>query len=116
MYQKCWFVRHPLALAEFLGGSVSCCRLLQFRSHLVAFPRHFSLVFPFSVIWSRSDVIGLFSINAVSFSPNVVLRAPLFSPNSVWKRAMLSVLAVYVLSSLQLGEGRRGRCWRYRPG
>src|SRR5271165_7301711 len=26
--------------AEFLGGSVSCCRLLQFGPHFVAFPRH----------------------------------------------------------------------------
>jgi hypothetical protein len=25
---------------HILGGSVSCCRFLQFRSHSVAFPRH----------------------------------------------------------------------------
>jgi hypothetical protein len=29
----------PLALAEFLGGSVSSCRLLQLRSHSVALAR-----------------------------------------------------------------------------
>jgi hypothetical protein len=27
-------------VAEFLSGSVSCCRLLQFRPHFAAFPRH----------------------------------------------------------------------------
>jgi hypothetical protein len=28
------------ALAEFLGGSVGCCRFLHFRPHLVTFRRH----------------------------------------------------------------------------
>jgi hypothetical protein len=41
--------------------------------------------------WFLAEVIGLFSINMVSFSRNVVLRDPLFSLNVVWKRAMLSV-------------------------
>jgi hypothetical protein len=53
-------------------------------------------------MWSRADVIGLFSINVVSFSRNVVLRDPLFSLNSVSNPRMLSVRTVYVLSSLQL--------------
>jgi hypothetical protein len=57
---------------------------------------------PFALIWSRADVIGLFSNNVVSFSRNVVLSGPSFSNNVVWKRAMLSVRADYVLSSLQL--------------
>jgi hypothetical protein len=39
----------------------------------------------FSLMWSRPDVIGLFSINVVSFSRNVVLSGPLFSINVVWK-------------------------------
>jgi hypothetical protein len=36
-------------------------------------------------MWSRPDVLGLFSINVVSFSRNVVLSGPLFSINVVWK-------------------------------
>ena len=44
----------------------------------------------------------LISSNVVSFSPNVVLRDPLFSLNSVSKPRMLSVSADYVLSPLQL--------------
>jgi hypothetical protein len=51
---------------------------------------------------SRADVIGLFLINVVSFSRNVVLSGLSFSVNSVLKQRMLSVRAVYVLSSLQL--------------
>src|SRR4029077_2296606 len=50
-------------------------------------------------MWSSPDVIGLFSNNVVSFSRNVVLSGTLFSRNVVWKRAMLSVRAVYILSS-----------------
>jgi hypothetical protein len=42
-------------------------------------------------MWSRADVISLFSINVVSFSRNLVLSGPSFSINVVWKRAMLSV-------------------------
>ena len=57
-------------------------------------------------MWSRADVIGLFSNNVVSFSRNVVLRDPLFSINSVSKPRMLSVRTVYVLRSLQLGNGK----------
>ena len=53
-------------------------------------------------MWSRADVIGLFSNNVVSFSRNVVLSDPLFSLNSVSKPRMLSVRADYVLSSLQV--------------
>ena len=37
------------------------------------------------LMWSSPDVVGLFSINVVSFSRNVVLSDPLFSPNVVWK-------------------------------
>src|ERR1700746_1632675 len=51
-------------------------------------------------MWSRADILGLFSSNVVSFSRNVVLRGLLFSLNSVLKPRMLSVRAVYVLSSL----------------
>jgi hypothetical protein len=47
-----------------------------------------------------------FPINVVSFSHNVVLRNPLFSINSVSKPRMLSVRAVYVLSSLQIDRHR----------
>ena len=50
-------------------------------------------------MWSSPDVLGLFSNNVVSFSRNVVLTGPSFSPNVVRKRAMLSVRADYVLSS-----------------
>jgi hypothetical protein len=57
---------------------------------------------PFALMWSSPDVVGLFSINVVSFSRNVVLSGPLFSLNVVWKRAMLSVRIVYVLSLLHL--------------
>jgi len=42
-------------------------------------------------MWSRADVIGLFSNNVVSFSRNVVLSGPSFSPNVVSKPRMLSV-------------------------
>ena len=59
-------------------------------------------------MWSSPDVLGLFSINVVSFSHNVVLSGLSFSINVVRKRAMLSVRAVYVLSPLHLeGEDRR---------
>ena len=51
---------------------------------------------------SSADVLGLFSINVVSFSPNLVLRGLLFSNNVVPKPRILSVRAVYILSSLQL--------------
>ena len=53
-------------------------------------------------MWSSPDVVGLFSINVVSFSRNVVLSDPLFSLNSVSKPRILSVRADYVLGSLQL--------------
>jgi hypothetical protein len=53
-------------------------------------------------MWSSPDILGLFSINVVSFSRNVVLSGPSFSLNSVSKPRMLSVLADYVLSSLQI--------------
>ena len=39
----------------------------------------------FALMWSRPDVIGLFSIKVVSFSRNVVLRGHLFSINLVRK-------------------------------
>jgi len=52
-------------------------------------------------MWSSPDVIGLFSNNVVSFSRNVVLSGPSFSLNVVWKRAMFSVRADYVLSSYE---------------
>ena len=51
---------------------------------------------------SSADVLGLFSINVVSFSRNLVLRGLLFSNNVVPKPRILSVRTVYVLSSLQL--------------
>ena len=35
----------------------------------------------FALMWSRPDVLGLFSINVVSFSPNLVLRGLSFSIN-----------------------------------
>src|SRR6516165_9865837 len=69
----------------------------------------------FSLMWSSPDVIGQFSPNVVSFSPNVVLRDPLFSLNSVSKPRMLSVRGNYVLSSLQLARSFCGRpCRRSR--
>jgi hypothetical protein len=37
----------------------------------------------FALIWSRADVIGLFSNNVVSFSRNVVLSGLSFSLNVV---------------------------------
>jgi hypothetical protein len=52
-------------------------------------------------MWSSPDVVGLFSINVVSFSRNVVLRGLLFSLKVVWKRAMFSVRGDYVLSSYE---------------
>ena len=54
-------------------------------------------------MWSSPDVVGLFSINVVSFSSNVVLRGLSFSLKVVWKRAMFSVRTVYVLNSLHVG-------------
>src|SRR5208282_6836666 len=62
----------------------------------------------FALIWSSPDVVGLFSINVVSFSRNVVLRGLLFSLNSVSKPRMLSVRTVYVFSSLHL------TCFKFR--
>src|SRR5271165_7301496 len=53
-------------------------------------------------MWSRADVIGLFSNNVVSFSSNVVLSGPSFSLNSVSKPRMFLVRTVYVLSSLYI--------------
>jgi hypothetical protein len=53
-------------------------------------------------MWSRADVIGLFSNNVVSFSRYVVLRNHLFSLNSVSKPRTLSVRADYVFRSLQV--------------
>ena len=54
----------------------------------------------------RGDLLdSRFSINVVSFSPNPLLSDPSFSINVVWKRAMLSVRGVYVLSSLHLSAG-----------
>jgi hypothetical protein len=53
-------------------------------------------------MWSRRDVVGLLSNNVVSFSRNVVLSGPWFSINMVRKSRMLSVRAIYVLSSLHL--------------
>src|SRR5271165_4740110 len=55
-------------------------------------------------MWSRPDVIGLFSNNLVSFSRNLVLGGLSFSINSVPKPRMLSVRGDYVLSSLHLGS------------
>src|SRR5271166_4553178 len=67
-------------------------------------------------MWSSPKVVGLFSINVVSFSSNVVLSDPLFSLNSVSKPRMLSVRGNYVFSSLHLkapcrgsGSGQQGR-------
>jgi hypothetical protein len=37
----------------------------------------------FALMWFSADVIGLFSINVVPFSRNVVLSGPLFSANVV---------------------------------
>jgi hypothetical protein len=54
-------------------------------------------------MWSRPDILGLFSNNVGPFSRNVVLSGPLFSINLVPKTAMLSGRGVYVLSPLQLG-------------
>src|SRR5208283_1227969 len=67
-------------------------------------------------MWSRADVIGLFSNNVVSFSSNVVLRGLLFSINLVSKPRMLSVRGDYVLSSLQLPDDRvRSRVFEKIP-
>ena len=52
-------------------------------------------------MWFRADILGLFSLNVVSFSRDVVLRVLLFSLNSVLKPRMLSVRADYVLSSYE---------------
>jgi hypothetical protein len=41
---------------------------------------------PFALIWSRADVIGLFSNNVGPFSRNVVPSGPLFSINLVPKQ------------------------------
>jgi hypothetical protein len=64
----------------------------------------------------RGDLLdSRFSINVVSFSPSPLLSDPSFSINVVWKRAMLSVRGVYVLSSLHLYAGVRQRvleCFR----
>src|ERR1700737_3707706 len=63
----------------------------------------------FSLMWSRADVLGLFSNNVVSFSCNVVLSGLSFSINVVRKQRILSVRTVYVLGSLHLyiiGERR----------
>jgi hypothetical protein len=56
-------------------------------------------------MWSSPDVISLFANNVFSFSRNVVLSGLSFSINVVLKRAMLSVPADYVLSSLQVSAG-----------
>ena len=44
----------------------------------------------FSVMWSRSDIFGLFSINVGPFSSNLVLGGPLFSINLWARRFMVS--------------------------
>ena len=58
----------------------------------------------FSLIWSGADVLGLFSINVVSFSRNSVPRGSLFSTKVVPKSRILSVRTFYVLSSLQIAR------------
>ena len=68
------------------------------------------------LMWSNPDVVGLFSINVVSFSRNVVLRRLLFSRNSVSKPRMLSVRADYVLSSLHIRQKSRTSTLSAPPG
>ena len=52
--------------------------------------------------WFLADVLGLFSINVVPFSRNVVPSARIFSINPVPKTRMFSVPAIYVLGPLQI--------------
>jgi hypothetical protein len=47
-------------------------------------------------MWSRSDILGLFSINVGSFSLNLVPSVSLFSINLVRELARLSGRALYV--------------------
>ena len=54
------------------------------------------------VMWFPADVIGLFSLNAVPFSRNVVLSTWIFSANPVPKKRMFSVPAIYVLGPLHV--------------
>jgi hypothetical protein len=87
-------------IKSFLSGQLASGRTQELQSELLAAGIPLSL---FALMWSRANVIGLFSNNVVSFSRNVVLRDYLFSVNVVRKSRMLSVRAVYVLSSLQVG-------------
>src|ERR1700686_4298305 len=67
-------------------------------------------------MWSRADVIGLFSNNVVSFSRNLVLSGLSFSLNLVLKSRMLSVRTIYVLSSLHIPWQAYDRLSRDRCG
>ena len=53
-----------------------------------------------SVMWSRADILRLFSNNVVSFSRNLVLKSLLFSINVVRTWAMFLGQAIYVLGPL----------------
>ena len=66
----------------------------------------------FALMQSRPDILGLFSINVVSFSIIVVLSALSFSANVVRDGRCFRVRAFYVLRPLHLaGEARqRHRC------
>jgi hypothetical protein len=64
----------------------------------------------FSVMWSRADILGLFSNNVVSFSRNLVLKSLLFSINVVRKWAMFLGQAIYVLGPVQYGRPALAPC------
>ena len=55
-------------------------------------------------MWFSADILGLFSFNVGPFSPNVVLRHPLFSFNLVPEPRMFSGRGVYILGPLHVGE------------
>jgi hypothetical protein len=55
-------------------------------------------------MWVVADVIGLFSLNVVSFSFNVGQKARIFSINVVPKWPMLSGRGVYVIGPLHIAS------------
>ena len=63
-----------------------------------------------SLMWFWPDIAGLFSINVVTFSTNVISKGPLFSLNVVPKPRMLS------RKRRETGAIGRSQCCRQRAG
>jgi hypothetical protein len=71
-------------IKSFLSGQLASGRIQELQSELLAAGIPLSL---FALMWSRADVIGLFSNNVVSFSRNECL-ARVRGQNRIVKRSL----------------------------